>query len=267
MKAFRAIPDSSSGESQLNFGEPQLSFEEPQLSFNDTAKNLAVKVSVLRRLQQLEVAGEQGSIDQLKVATEQSTGPIDKHAAVFEAIKQRRSVGQVTQQEPTRAQIERVLEAATYAPNHHVTEPWHFIVLTGSAREELGNIMATSLSLRIEDRFSEKARMQIARERNKPLRAPVIITATMRVQNLKGILVENIEAAGAAVQNMLLAAEAMGLATLWRTGDPAYDPLVKRWLGLTPEDHIVGFVYVGYPRVVRAERTPTHFSQKTTWLS
>src|SRR4051794_13169267 len=50
-------------------------------------------------------------------------------APVFETIKQRRSVGQVTQEEPTRGQIERLLEAATYAPNHHVTEPWHFFVL------------------------------------------------------------------------------------------------------------------------------------------
>jgi len=48
-------------------------------------------------------------------------------------------------------------------------------------------------------------------------------------------LIEDIEAASAAVQNMLLAAEELGLGTVWRTGDTAYDPQVKRWLGLTPK--------------------------------
>lgn len=188
----------------------------------------------------------------------------DEH--VFEVIRQRRSVGQVTQQEPKRAQIERILEAATYAPSHHVTEPWQFFVLTGAAREELGRIMAASLRLRLPDHTSEKAQMQLLRERNKPLRAPVIITVAMMMQNMQGMLIENIEAAGAAVQNMLLAAQEMGLATLWRTGDTAYDPFVKSWLGMGAEDHIVGFIYVGYPKVERAMRVPTHYSVKTTWL-
>lgn len=187
---------------------------------------------------------------------------------VFEAIKQRRSVGQVKQEEPTREQIERILEAATYAPSHHVTEPWHFFVITGAAREGLGHVMAASLSMRMEDRTSEKARVQLLRERNKPLRAPVIITvAMMGLKNMPGLMVENIEAAGAAVQNMLLVAQEMGLATLWRTGDTAYDPFVKSWFGMDPEDHIVGFVYVGFPKATRAQRNPTPYAAKTTWLS
>jgi nitroreductase len=187
---------------------------------------------------------------------------------VFETIKQRRSVGQVKQEEPTREQIERILEAATYAPSHHVTEPWHFFVVTGAAREGLGHVMAASLSMRMEDRTSEKARVQLLRERNKPLRAPVIITvAMMGLKNMPGLMVENIEAAGAAVQNMLLVAQEMGLATLWRTGDTAYDPFVKSWFGMDQEDHIVGFVYVGFPKANRPLRTPTPYAAKTTWLS
>jgi nitroreductase len=187
---------------------------------------------------------------------------------VFEAIKQRRSVGQVKQEEPTREQIERILEAATYAPSHHVTEPWHFFVVTGAAREGLGHVMAASLAMRMEDRMSEKARVQLLRERNKPMRAPVIITvAMMNLKNMSGLMVENIEAAGAAVQNMLLVAQEMGLATLWRTGDTAYDPFVKSWFGMDAEDHIVGFVYLGFPKAARPMRTPTPYAAKTTWLS
>lgn len=192
----------------------------------------------------------------------------EQHTPAFNTIKQRRSVGQLTDQEPTRAQIERLLEAATYAPSHHVTEPWHFFVITGAAREELGALMAASIRPTLKDLPSEKLQLRLWKERNKPLRAPVIITVAIKeIQDIEGMLVENIEAAAAATQNMLIAAEEMGLATLWRTGDSAYDPLVKRWFGLGGDDHIVGFIYVGYPKVLRQMRTPTHFSEKTTWMS
>lgn len=230
---------------------------------DETLEDRTVKLSVVRQLQTPDPVKQQPTFDQL--VQEQLTEAITGNLSAYKVIRQRRSIGQLTQQEPTRAQIERMLEAATYAPSHHVTEPWYFIVLTGPAREEFGNIMATALSLRMEDRFSEKARMQLARERTKPLRAPVIITVAMQVHDLKGLLTENIAAAGAAVQNMLLAAEEMRLATIWRTGEAAYDPLVKRWFGLSSEDLIMGFVYVGHPKVSRPERVPTHFSTRTIW--
>src|SRR6266699_1158617 len=70
---------------------------------------------------------------------------------VFEAIKRRRSIGKMTQQRPTREQIERLLEAATHAPYHHKVEPWKFFVLAGKAREELGVVMAESLAVRLGD--------------------------------------------------------------------------------------------------------------------
>lgn len=193
---------------------------------------------------------------------------------VLNTIKQRRSIGHVSQVQPSRAAIERLLEAATFAPSHHVTEPWRFFVLTASARQALGNVMANALKARLEqsadDQISDAAiQKKLMRERAKPMRAPVIIVVAITdVQQLQGDYpIECVEAAGAAVQNMMLAAEELGLATVWRTGDPAYDPMVKRWFGLKKDDLIVAFLYVGYPMASRPMRIPTHFSVKTTWLS
>jgi nitroreductase len=190
-----------------------------------------------------------------------------KAQQVLEMIKQRRSIGQVTTESPSREQIESLLEAATYAPNHHVNEPWRFFVVTGAAREELGAMMAASLRMNAQDITHEKMQVLTQRERLKPLRAPVIITVTVPAkQDVKDLFIEDVEAAAAATQNMLLMAEAMGLATIWRTGDAAYDPWIKRWFGLTPEDHIVGFIYLGYAKNARAMRTPTPFAEKTIWM-
>lgn len=186
---------------------------------------------------------------------------------VFETIKNRRSIGKMTAVRPSRQQIARLLEAATHAPNHHKVQPWKFIVLAGSAREELGAVMAGALAGRLEETGSEKAQALLNKERNKLMRSPVVIVvAAEPPQQPKVLEIENIEATAAAVENMLLAGEELGLACMWRTGDAAYDPRVKQWLRLAPEDHIVSFLYVGFPAIPHLERKAIPFEEKTTWL-
>jgi nitroreductase len=185
----------------------------------------------------------------------------------FETIKQRRSIGKMTGEMPSKEQIERILEAATHAPNHHKTEPWRFFVLGGKARVELGEIMRTSLAARMTETTSDKARALLDKEKNKPLRSPIVIVVASDYPMQPGVLdIENVEAVSAAVQNMLLTIEEMRLAAQWRTGDAAYDPHVKQWLGLAPEDHIVALVYLGYSAIPRTERRPIPFAEKTTWM-
>ncbi len=190
---------------------------------------------------------------------------------VFETIKNRRSIGKMTAERPTRQQIERILEAATHAPNHHKVQPWKFIVLAGQARQELGEVMAESLASRLQEsgylQDDDKVQALLNKERTKLLRSPVVIAVVAeRPQQPKVLAIENIEATAAAVQNMLLTAEELGLAAMWRTGDAAYDPRVKRWLGIDPEDHITAFVYLGFPAIPKIERHPIPFEEKTTWL-
>jgi nitroreductase len=188
----------------------------------------------------------------------------------FDTIKNRRSIGKMTDQRPSRQQIEHILEAATHAPNHHHVQPWRFIVLAGSVRAELGAVMAEALAARIAGNPSLEGKTQamLDKERHKPLRSPVLIVAVAehpRPEQLKVLEIENIEATAAAVQNLLLAAEEIGLAAMWRTGDAAFDPHVKQWLGIAPEDAIVAFVYLGYPAIPKLERHPIPFQQKTSW--
>jgi nitroreductase len=188
-------------------------------------------------------------------------------AAVLTALRERRSNGRVQQTPLPRATIEQLLDAATLAPNHRLTEPWRFVVLTGDARQELGAVMAAQQRAANGAAPTEE---QLARTRAKPLRAPVIIAvAAEPAQRAKVIEVEEIAAVAAATQNLLLAAHALGLGAIWRTGDAAYDPAVKAFLGFAPETHLLGFVYVGYPDTApaapRTARTPA--AALTRWLS
>ena len=192
---------------------------------------------------------------------------------VFETIQRRRSIGKMTEQRPDREQIETILTAATHAPNHHKVQPWRFIVLAGEARAALGEVMAASLARRLErlekpgEPFDNKKQALLNKERTKLLRSPVVIVVVAeRPQQSNVLEIENIEAVAAATQNMLLTAEELGLAAMWRTGDAAYDPRVKQWLDVEPDDHIVAFLYLGYPAIPRLERHPIPVEEKTTWL-
>jgi nitroreductase len=78
--------------------------------------------------------------------------------------------------------------------------------------------------------------------------------------------VENICAAAAAIQNLLLAAHAEGLGAKWRTGGPATDPNVKQLLGLEPDQHLIGLIYIGYPETELAVKERPSFEDRTVWM-
>ena len=186
--------------------------------------------------------------------------------SVFEAIETRRSVGKMTAEVPPRAAIERILEAATWAPNHHVTEPWRFVVIAGDSRHALGKVMAQS---KIDRRLAE-GKTSPAGEfealKRKALRSPVIVAVAVEPGEATGNAeFEEIAAGSAAAQNMLLAAHGLGLASIWRSGDAAFDPMVRAHLGFSERASIIGFIYLGYPAAesTRSRRTPA--SEFTTW--
>jgi len=79
--------------------------------------------------------------------------------------------------------------------------------------------------------------------------------------------VEQLVAAGAAAEHIMLAAHAMGLGAFWRTGEAAYDQQIKAALGLDPGDAIIGFLYVGTPhsRAAAPPARPRPESQAFEW--
>jgi nitroreductase len=157
----------------------------------------------------------------------------------YEAIMTRRSVPQL-EGSPSREAVERLLRAAVRAPTHHLTQPWRFVVLTGDARGELGDTWAAGVAGRGQDPAGVRA---------KCFRAPVIICIIERPKTHlpKVVDIEEHHATGAAMQNMLLAAHDCGLGAMLRTGPAATLPEVRAYLGVTEDEIIAGFIYLGYP--------------------
>lgn len=200
-------------------------------------------------------------------AVTQDAGTASSGNAILEALEARHSMPRMQEVLPPRELVARVLQAAAWAPNHHRTEPWRFFVLAGRAREELGQVFAQSLRSRMQDPEATESQAALAKERQKPLRAPVVVVvATVPSTNPKAEEIEDIAATAAAVQNVLLAAESVGLGAMWRTGAPAGDPAVKHHLGLPDAATIVAFVYLGYPDVPVLRQKQRRVDQYTAWL-
>ena len=182
---------------------------------------------------------------------------------VFEAIYKRHSQKKVKQDAVPHEMIEKLLDAAVQAPNHYKVRPWRFVVLTGEARDRLGDVMAASQM----DRHPDFPQEAFDKARATPLQAPVVIAVGVdKPAEPKVLEIENICAAATACQNLLLAAHAMGLGAKWRTGEWARDPKVKGFLGFEADQHIIAFIYLGYPEFI-AEVTPRpSFEDRTVWM-
>lgn len=182
---------------------------------------------------------------------------------VFEAIHDRHSIKKVKQDAVPREVIEKLLDAAVQAPNHYKVRPWRFVVLTGEARHRLGDVMSASLR----GRHPEFPQEAFDKAHATPLQAPVVIAVGVDKPGEPRVLeIENICAAAASTQNLLLAAHAMGLGAKWRTGEWARDEKVKEFLGFEPDQHIIGLIYIGFPEFLTELPARPSFEDRTTWM-
>jgi len=143
---------------------------------------------------------------------------------------------------PSDADLQRIFDSAVRAPDHGRLRPWQFIVIGTDQRAAFGQVLADSL-LRHNPAASEA---DLQRERDKAFRAPTIVVVAAKVRKGHKIPeIEQIASASAAAQTIMLAAPALGYGAMWKTGAPAYDPDVKTALGLSSDDAVLGFLYIG----------------------
>ena len=160
----------------------------------------------------------------------------------IEALLRRYSARSLTEPAPDDAALGLILESATRAPDHGRLRPWRFIVIRSEGRQAFGELLADHLR-RTKGPVSDEA---VERERRKAFRAPlIIVVAAIVTPEGKIPAIEQILSAGAAAENVMVGAYALGYGCAWKTGDAAYDDEVKAAFGLSPADAIVGFMYLG----------------------
>ena len=159
----------------------------------------------------------------------------------IEALQTRNSSprlgGQVSE-----SQIGEILKSGFRAPDHGQLKPWRVLVIEGTSRSKLGRLFVQAKKTSDPNQSSE----QLAKAESKAQRAPVIlVVAASIVEHASIPEIEQLLAAGAAAQNILVAAHALGLGAIWRTGEMAYSAVVHKGLGMADNEKIIGFIYVG----------------------
>lgn len=174
---------------------------------------------------------------------------------MIELIHSRRSIGNLSMPMPSDDELNIALKCAMTAPDHKQLKPWQIVVMTDGALTEFGEVLLQAEIAKAQNKqeiLDEAARSKLI---NMPKRAPMIIMVATNIKaHPKVPEVEQLLSAGAMVQNLLLALQALGYRSIWRTGLLMNEPLVKNHFNIDDKDTICGFIYVGSSDIIMPER-------------
>ncbi len=183
-------------------------------------------------------------------------------------IKGRRTVHEFKPDPVARELVEEILEAAVWAPNHKLTQPWEFYVISGETKERLARLRGELKRKGHPDPASEQA-AKIYQFAYSGLATPpwAILVAQVLSPDDPVREQEDLLSMGAAVQNLMLAAHARGLGTFWGSGPLVNHPETFKLLEIPEGRRGVGLIFLGYP--AREEKVPerTPAAVKTRWFN
>jgi nitroreductase len=130
---------------------------------------------------------------------------------------------------------------ATWAPNHKKTWPWRFALFTGAGRATLGETMADEM-----ERADFGDDVKRAKTRVKYLRTPAVLVVGCTPDANEMLHAENRDAVAAGIQNLLLGATALGLASFWSTPALTQPTSVLDLCEFDRDDRIVSIIYLGW---------------------
>ena len=160
--------------------------------------------------------------------------------------------------------VKEILELANWAPTHGRTEPWRFIVYSGDNVKEFCHQHAELYrSNTLVENFNQNTYDK--QFHNGDLASHIVIAIMQRGTNPKIPAQEEICATAAAVENILLASTAAGIASFWSTGGMVHKPAMKRFLELKEEDVVLGMIYLGFSDENPEGNRATSIDAKITW--
>ena len=181
-----------------------------------------------------------------------------------DAIRERRSIKRFTDRPVTKEEIETLLTAATFAPNHKLTQPWRFYVLGPEARYAYGLALGARKAKKLEDPEAARAMRENVAAEHRAL--PAMIAVAVVNSDNPETREEDYAAALMAIQNLSLTAMELGLGTHIKTGGVMSDPAARAAAHVKDNERIVAIVNVGTPADVPAPKKREPAASFTTWV-
>jgi nitroreductase len=175
-------------------------------------------------------------------------------SALADLIRTRRTIGAFTDQPMAAETISALLETAVWTPNHRMTEPWRFIIVTGDGRSAYANVRRQMV---IEtSKSADEAERQKAGDGtfDKFAAIPAYLLVIHKQAADPEICEEDYAACAALIQNFMLLAWEQRIGTAWKTFKN--DARLRALFQLTADEKVVGIIHIGYPA-----ETPTSARQ------
>src|SRR3954447_10733428 len=182
------------------------------------------------------------------------------------AINKRTSVRRFRPDPVPRPVVEQLLDCAVRAPNHKLTEPWRFAVLTGTARERFAGIRARHRLKRFSDPASTEAQAAADKVRQDARSTPAYIVVMVAVSSDEITREDDYAAAMMAIGNLMTAAQSLGLGTYLRTGGVMRYPALLELAAVPQGFRVVGILSLGYPAEADAPRRRRSAAELTQWF-
>jgi nitroreductase len=161
----------------------------------------------------------------------------------LQLLHDRRTVSGLLPPGPDRKDLDAMLAAADAAPVHGRLHPWRLLALDDEQRQHVSSAYAAAQCA------VDASPELIERAASKPLRGPCLVAAFARiVDHPKVPEWEQIAAAATAVQNLCLAATALGYGSAWRTGWFIERDEVRTALGAAADERVIGMIHIGRPQ-------------------
>ena len=159
----------------------------------------------------------------------------------LENILNRVSARKLAEPFPSTDEMKKVYKAALRAPDHAWLRTSSFIEVKGEGLDKLSNIFL-DFGKTIPN-FSDDI---LKKYKDAPYRAPmIIILVNTHKEHPKVPSIEQKLSTAAAAQNIMLALNAMNYACIWRTGKMAFNEVIRDALGLSNEQEVLGYLYIG----------------------
>jgi len=184
----------------------------------------------------------------------------------YDAIHTRASTRAFTPDPVPRAVVERLLAAAVRAPNHKLTEPWRFAVLTGASAARFADLKRAHRATRFPDPAAPEAAKAIEKTWREARDTPAFIVVMCAESDDPVRQEEDLAATMMATQNLLIAAAAEGLGTYLRTGGIMRDAAVRELVRAPAGHRIVAIVSLGRPAEPPQPRRRSDPAERTAWL-
>ncbi len=164
-----------------------------------------------------------------------------------EVLRGRRTIELFLQTPVPRELLKEAVEAATWAPNHHVTEPWHFYLLGDTAIERCLDLCEDIVSTK------KGAKAGNFKRRNWSEKPGWLVVTCKRSADLL-LQTEDYAACCAAIQNLMLYLWKAGVGCKWTTGDITRDSRLDDIVGFDGDDvFVAGLLWYGYPKLTPSQ--------------